>query len=173
MGRWHSGPVMNFRGRVFLAPLTKGGNLPFRRLCLAHGAEVTMGEMAYAYQVKKRSKSELALLRKHADETCFGAQIAASKPADAILAGNAAVERGASWVDLNCGCPIHDIVRRTTFNRIRRLPASSSRLVGLVRWMLLSQFPANLKHVGSPPSRLGVNKPREEVHHHDAAICFD
>src|SRR5688572_11686927 len=96
---------MNFRGRVFLAPLTKGGNLPFRRLCLAHGCTVTMGEMAYAYQVVRRSKSELALLRKHPDESCFGAQIAASKPADAIAAGIAAAERGASWVDLNCGCP--------------------------------------------------------------------
>lgn len=37
---------MDFRGRVFLAPLTKGGNLPFRRLCLQHGCAVTMGEMA-------------------------------------------------------------------------------------------------------------------------------
>ncbi|MBL8727412.1 MAG: tRNA-dihydrouridine synthase family protein [Planctomycetes bacterium] len=120
---------MNFRGRVFLAPLTKGGNLPFRRLCLAHGAEVTMGEMAYAYQVKKRSKSELALLRKHPDETCFGAQIAASKPADAIVAGNAAVERGASWVDLNCGCPIHDIVRRGMGATMLQRPTQLGKLV--------------------------------------------
>lgn len=120
---------MNFRGRVFLAPLTKGGNLPFRRLCLAHGCEVTMGEMAYAYQVKKRSKSELALLRKHPDETCFGAQIAASKPGDAILAGQAAVERGASWVDLNCGCPIHDIVRRGMGATMLQRPNQLGKLV--------------------------------------------
>ena len=78
---------MQFRGRVFLAPLTKGGNLPFRRLCLQHGCTVTMGEMAYAYQVVRRSKSELALLRKHPDEAEFGAQIAASKSSDAIAAG--------------------------------------------------------------------------------------
>lgn len=120
---------MDFRGRVFLAPLTKGGNLPFRRLCLQHGCEVTMGEMAYAYQVKKRSKSELALLRKHPDETCFGAQIAASKPHDAILAGNAAAERGASWVDLNCGCPIHDIVRRGMGATLLQRPTQLGKLV--------------------------------------------
>ena len=78
---------MDFRGRVLLAPLTKGGNLPFRRLLLKHGCEVTMGEMAYAYQVVKRSKSELALLRKHDDEQCFGAQIAASRIDDAVKAG--------------------------------------------------------------------------------------
>ncbi len=121
---------MDFRGRVFLAPLTKGGNLPFRRLCLAHGCTVTMGEMAYAYQVVRRSKSELALLRKHADETCFGAQIAASKAPDAIAAGLAAVERGASWVDLNCGCPIHDVVRRGMGATLLQKPTRLAALVG-------------------------------------------
>lgn len=120
---------MNFRGRVFLAPLTKGGNLPFRRLCLAHGCEVTMGEMAYAYQVVKRSKSELALLRKHPDESCFGAQIAASRAPDAIAAGLAAVERGASWVDLNCGCPIHDVVKRGMGATMLQRPANLAKLV--------------------------------------------
>ena len=120
---------MDFRGRVFLAPLTKGGNLPFRRLCLAHGCTVTMGEMAYGYQVVRRSKSELALLRRHAEETCFGAQVAASKASDAIAAGNAAAERGASWVDLNCGCPIHDIVRRGMGATLLQRPAHLGKLV--------------------------------------------
>jgi tRNA-dihydrouridine synthase 3 len=120
---------MNFRGRVILAPLTKGGNLPFRRLLLAHGCTVTMGEMAYAYQVVKRSKSELALLRKHPDETCFGAQIAASRPADAIAAGLAAVERGATWVDLNCGCPIHDVVKRGMGATLLQRPTALQKLV--------------------------------------------
>lgn len=120
---------MDFRGRVFLAPLTKGGNLPFRRLCLKHGCAVTMGEMAYGYQVVRRSKSELALLRKHAEETCFGAQIAASKPADAIAAGREAAARGASWVDLNCGCPIHDVVKRGMGATLLQRPTQLAKLV--------------------------------------------
>jgi tRNA-dihydrouridine synthase 3 len=127
-GAGQDGP-MDFRGRVFLAPLTKGGNLPFRRLLLAHGCTVTMGEMAYAYQVVKRSKSELALLRKHPDETCFGAQIAASRAPDAIAAGLAAVERGALWVDLNCGCPIHDVVKRGMGATLLQRPTQLGKLV--------------------------------------------
>ncbi len=120
---------MDFRGRVFLAPLTKGGNLPFRRLCLAHGCEVTMSEMAYGYQVRKRSKSELALLRKHPDEGCFGVQIAASRPDDAIAAAATAVERGASWIDLNCGCPIHDITKRRMGATLLQRPQKLGELV--------------------------------------------
>ncbi|HHH29674.1 MAG TPA: tRNA-dihydrouridine synthase family protein [Polyangiaceae bacterium] len=121
--------AMDFSDRVFLAPLTKGGNLPFRRLCLRHGCEVTMGEMAYAYQVRKRSRSELALLRKHPDESCFGAQIAASRGDDAVRAGNEAAERGANWVDLNCGCPIHDVVRRRMGATLLQKPNRLGRLV--------------------------------------------
>ncbi|MCB9879074.1 MAG: tRNA-dihydrouridine synthase family protein [Planctomycetes bacterium] len=125
---------MDFRGQVFLAPLTKGGNLPFRRVCLEHGCKVTMGEMAYAYQVKKRSKSELALLRRHPDETCFGAQIAASRIDDAVFAGKAAAERGAAFVDLNCGCPIHDIVKRRMGAVLLQKPSKLGELVaGMVK----------------------------------------
>ncbi|MFO1076996.1 MAG: tRNA-dihydrouridine synthase family protein [Planctomycetota bacterium] len=120
---------MQFRGLVLLAPLTKGGNLPFRRLCVAQGCAVTMSEMAYAYQVVRRSKSELALLRKHADEGCFGVQIASSRPADAIAAGQAAVERGAAWVDVNCGCPIHDVVKRGMGATLLQRPQNVGKLV--------------------------------------------
>ena len=114
---------------MILAPLTKGGNLPFRRLCVEHGARVTMSEMAYSRQVCRRSKSELALLRKHPTEPCFGVQLAASRPEEAVRAGMAAVERGASFIDLNCGCPIHDVVRRGMGATLLRRPAALARLV--------------------------------------------
>jgi tRNA-dihydrouridine synthase 3 len=41
-------------GRVILAPLTKGGNLPFRRLCVDFEPELpTMSEMAFARKLIK------------------------------------------------------------------------------------------------------------------------
>jgi len=120
---------MEFGDRVFLAPLTKGGNLPFRQLCLAHGCGVTMSEMAYAFQIVRGSRSELALLRKHPDEACFGVQIAAAKPDQAVAAGLAAVERGASWIDVNCGCPIRDVVRRGMGAVLMQRPQRLARIV--------------------------------------------
>ena len=114
--------TVDLTGHAWLAPLTKGGNLPFRRLCVDFGARITMSEMAYSRQILRRSRSELALLRKHESETCFGVQLAASKDTDAVSAGKAAVERGAAFVDLNCGCPIHDTVRRGMGATLLRRP---------------------------------------------------
>ena len=68
--------------------------------------------MAYARQVTRRSRAELALLRAHESEAEFGVQIAASTAQDALGAGRIAVERGAKFVDINAGCPIHDTIKR-------------------------------------------------------------
>ena len=121
--------MVDFQGAALLGPLTKGGNLPYRRLCVELGAKITMSEMAYARQVVRRSKSELALLRRHETEGCFGVQLAAGKPEDAVRAGAAAVERGAAFVDLNCGCPIHDVVRRGMGATLLQRPAALERIV--------------------------------------------
>jgi tRNA-dihydrouridine synthase 3 len=120
---------MDFRGRVVLAPLTKGGNLPFRRLCVSFGCETTMSEMAYALQVVRNRPTELALLRRHDSETCFGVQLAAKRADSGVPAALAAVERGAAFVDINCGCPIHDVVRRGMGAVLMQRPQALGRLL--------------------------------------------
>ena len=120
---------MNWQGHTILAPLTKGGNLPFRRLCVDFGAEITTSEMAYARQVNRRNRAELALLRRHPSEPVFGVQLAASKAPDAISAGRRAIEQGAQFVDLNCGCPIHDVVKRGMGATLLQRPSALARIV--------------------------------------------
>lgn len=104
--------ALDWQGRSILSPLTKGGNLPFRRLCVSFGAEVTVSEMAYARQLLRRRPPEMALLKSHPSETQFGVQLAVRSVEDGVRAGELAIERGARFVDINCGCPIHDVVRR-------------------------------------------------------------
>lgn len=55
-----------------LAPLTRGGNVPFRRLCADFGAEATMSEMSFARFLLKGDPLEKARLRKADNEHCFG-----------------------------------------------------------------------------------------------------
>ncbi|KAL8710146.1 MAG: hypothetical protein Q9220_005229 [cf. Caloplaca sp. 1 TL-2023] len=120
-----------------LAPLTTQGNLPFRRLCVNLGAQLTYSEMAMSLPLIQGHKPEWALLRAHETEATppsvqsnldrtstthydnardlkFGAQIAANKPWQALKATEALTRLCPSLrlIDLNCGCPI-DLVYRT------------------------------------------------------------
>ena len=101
-----------FRGRLIMAPMTRGTDLPFRRLLREQGAEVCVGEMAYAHKIVKRERSELPLLRRHPDEKVFGVQLAGKIPEVVAEAARIAVDAGADFVDLNCGCPIDEVTRR-------------------------------------------------------------
>jgi tRNA-dihydrouridine synthase 3 len=118
-----------FAGKLWLAPLTFGGNLPFRRLCVEFGAEVTVGEMAVVYKLLRDRNSEFALLRSHPDEPLFGVQLAERKP-DALAEGaRIAAARGARFVDLNCGCPIDAIARHGLGASLLKKPGRLARLV--------------------------------------------
>jgi tRNA-dihydrouridine synthase 3 len=101
-----------FRDAVVLAPLTVGGNLPFRRLCSEMGADVTVGEMAVVKKLLGGSSSEFALLKSHPDERLFGVQLADKRAETLVEGARLAESRGARFVDLNCGCPIDQITRR-------------------------------------------------------------
>ncbi|KAK5737777.1 tRNA-dihydrouridine synthase 3 [Elasticomyces elasticus] len=116
-----------------LAPLTTQGNLPFRRLCVSLGAQVTWSEMAMGLPLVQGEKGEWALMKAHESETTppaynprtpvldydhardlkFGAQIAANKPWLALKTTEVLTALCPSLraIDLNCGCPI-DLVTR-------------------------------------------------------------
>jgi tRNA-dihydrouridine synthase 3 len=123
-------PALPWPHDILLAPLTRGGNLPFRRLCVDFGAQVTCSEMAYAHHLLKGKGREMALLRSHESETCFGVQLAVSKPDLAAEASQLAVAHGARFVDLNCGCPIEDTVKRGMGARLLQRTRTLEQVVG-------------------------------------------
>ena len=138
-----------------LAPLTTQGNLPFRRLCVDLGAQLTYSEMAMSLPLMQGAKSEWALLKAHlseadrprrrqgdarpdgydeSEDVRFGAQIAASKAWQALKATEIITSLCPSLrlVDLNCGCPI-DLVYRTGAGSA--LLDNSNRLEKILRGM--------------------------------------
>jgi tRNA-dihydrouridine synthase 3 len=117
------------RGAVVMAPMTKGSNLPYRRLCVELGATVTVSEMTVVRRLKQRRKGEMALLRRFADEPFFGVQLAAVRPDDATWGAALAEARGADFVDINFGCPIDHFTRKGLGASIGRQPNRQRRLV--------------------------------------------
>ena len=113
-----------------LAPLTTQGNLPFRRLCVELGAQLTYSEMALSMPLIQGTKADWTLLKVHESELTppkfnpgsipifddydnskdlkFGAQISGNnhwvvtKAADVLNRYCPHLR----LIDLNCGCPI-------------------------------------------------------------------
>ena len=122
-----------------MAPMTKGSNLPYRRLCVELGAEITVSEMTLARRLKQKRHGEFALIRRHPDEPCFGVQIATNQPEEAAWAAALVESRGADFIDINLGCPIDYFTRKglgasigRNPNRVRRLVEAMKRAVSRI-----------------------------------------
>src|SRR5512140_3320721 len=114
---------------VVLGPMTKGSNLPYRRLCVELGARVTVSEMTVARRLKQKRRAEFALIRRAPDEPCFGVQLAGNQPDEMAWAAALVASRGAEFVDLNLGCPIDYFTRKGLGAALARQPKRVQRIV--------------------------------------------
>ena len=118
------------KGQMILAPLTRGGNLPFRRLCADFGMEVSLSEMIYARSLLRGDAVEQARLRRASNEQIFGIQFATNNIEEGCNAIKLAADSGADFCDLNCGCPIFEATRRGLGSSLLRSPKKLGKLVG-------------------------------------------
>src|SRR6187397_3460438 len=116
-------------GAVVMGPMTKGSNLPYRRLAAELGARVLISEMTVARRLKQKRKSEFALIRRAPDEPCFGVQLAGTNAEEMAWAAALVESRGADFVDINLGCPIDHFTRMGLGAALGRQPNKVRRIV--------------------------------------------
>ena len=143
-------------GAVVMAPMTKGSNLPYRRLCVELGARVTISEMTVARRLKQRRKGEFALIRKFEGEPFFGVQLAGTNPEEIGWAAALVESRGADLVDLNCGCPIDHFTHKGIGAALGRQPQRIRRIAEAMK-KAVTKIPVTVK------LRLGWNDEMRNV----------
>lgn len=134
-----------------LAPLTTQGNMPYRRLCVSLGAQITWSEMAMGIPLLQGEKGEWALMKAHESETLpprfsptnivrdydhskdskFGAQIAANKPWLALKTAEILTTLCPNLraIDLNCGCPIDLVCRQGAGSALLDTPGKLEKVL--------------------------------------------
>ncbi|KAG7094002.1 hypothetical protein E1B28_007631 [Marasmius oreades] len=151
---------LDWKGKSYLAPLTTVGNLPFRRLCVEFGADITCGEMGLATSFLSGSKEEWSLVRRHPSEKIYGVQVAGNKPNTLVPTAEVLAKECAGnidFVDVNCGCPIDLVFKTGSGSALLDAPAKLGRIVvGMNK--ALGEIPVTVK------LRTGVKDGRNNAH---------
>ncbi|PRP77724.1 hypothetical protein PROFUN_00585 [Planoprotostelium fungivorum] len=151
---------IDYRGKLYLAPLTTVGNLPYRRLCKRLGADITCGEMALGANILEGQPSEWALLKRHASEDLFGVQICGAH-AD-ILTRTAEVisnEMKVDFIDINMGCPIDLIYNKGAGSALLERKNKMRDIIQSVSRVITDDIALTIK------VRTGKDEKKPTVHH--------
>ncbi|KAI1730193.1 dihydrouridine synthase (Dus) domain-containing protein [Ditylenchus destructor] len=144
--------MRTLKGKRYLAPLTTVGNLPFRRLCVDFGAEITCSEMAICTSLLQGNSQEWSL-------KIFGVQMAGGYPDTMTRATQLIADRcEVDFIDINLGCPIDSINEKGAGCSLGN---KSNRLMNVLRCMnaAAEDVPVTMK------MRYGIKEGERNTHY--------
>jgi len=105
---------------VFLAPMSGVTDLPFRRLVKKYGAGLVFSEMIASRPMIEQCKSDKRAVANYAEEFPIAVQLAGCEPDIMAEAAKMNVDRGASIIDINFGCPVKKVVNNFAGSALMR-----------------------------------------------------
>ncbi len=95
---------MNFKNKLFLAPMADVTSSPYRNLCKSFGADVVCTPLISATAIVRESKLTKDLLKHSDDESPVGVQLFGSDK-ETIVKAAKIVRDDFDFIDFNLGCP--------------------------------------------------------------------
>lgn len=143
------------QGNLLLAPMAGVTDAVFRGLCAEWGAAVTFSEMITAdTRLWKTAKTQARLLWSEA-EPIKALQLAGAEPEALLQAGLAAIELGATWIDINMGCPMKKVCKRWAGSALMAQPNLVAKILDTLCYRL--PVPVTIK------TRLGPSHEQQNV----------
>lgn len=156
-GRDFSRKKVDFKNKLYLAPLTTVGNLPFRRLCKKFSCDITCAEMSLCSSLLNGNPSEWSHLKRHESEDVFGVQITASHPEHTTKIVKVLNDQcELDFVDLNCGCPTEWIYQSGAGAGLMSRPSKLRKMIAGAS--MVSKVPVTVK------MRAGCSEDKNTAH---------
>ena len=117
---------------VLLAPMSGVTDLPFRRVVKRLGAGLVFSEMIASQAVVRQVKGSRKMAEHYGEHQPIAVQLAGCEPEVMAEAARLNVERGATIIDINFGCPVKKIVNKMGGSAIMRDEALAGRIMEAV-----------------------------------------
>ncbi|MBI2706859.1 MAG: tRNA dihydrouridine synthase DusB [Proteobacteria bacterium] len=101
---------VELQDRVILAPMSGVTDMPFRRLVKRQGAALVISEMIASQAMIRQTRQSLLMATHTPEEYPMAVQLAGCDPYVMAEAAKLNVDRGATIIDINMGCPVKKVV---------------------------------------------------------------
>lgn len=156
-GRDYARKNVDFKNKLFLAPLTTVGNLPFRRLCKKLLCDITAAEMSLCSSLLNGNPTEWSHVKRHSSEDVFGIQITANHPEQTTKVVKLLNDTcDMDFIDLNCGCPTEFIYQSGAGAGLMNRPSKLRKMLGGAA--MVSNVPITVK------MRAGCSEEKNTAH---------
>lgn len=120
---------IHLEDNVILAPMSGVTDMPFRRLVKQQGASLVISEMIASQAMIRQTRQSLLMATHSPEEYPRAVQLAGCEPDVMAEAAKLNMDRGATLIDINMGCPMKKVVNGYAGSALMRDEAHAAKII--------------------------------------------